>query len=250
MASHLRPVPTSSSPPPSSPSTSTPAAPRRSGEPWTTSDFETIVRVCREREGPTVEVIAQEVERSPGAVRAQLKKLLPLDQRGGPIDLVPAQLRRALLADEDYDWQGHLVATPPPAPVVEHVHPPAVLTGIRGLGNDELLAMARAMAALAVPDRGTSYLPESCAHEVARRGLAAQLEEGAAEDARERARNFLDHGYQAYGPTDCWARGRPHPLPTWGEAPGEEPAWGGPPVEEPAWGDPPTEDPSWDEPPW
>ena len=111
MRSHPYPV-SSSSPPPA-------PRPSRSGEPWTAEDYAAVVEACRDQEKPTIETVADAVGRTPNALRGRIKALLPLDLRGGPADMVPGQLRTALLTDDTYDWQTHLMATPPPAPVVE-----------------------------------------------------------------------------------------------------------------------------------
>lgn len=184
----------------------------RSGEPWTDDDYLELMRLCRQ-DAPLDEV-CHGLGRTPAAVQARAKRLLPLDQRGVPTDRVLTQLRTVLLADEDHDWAGCLAATPPPRPVVNHVHPPAVLTGIDGLQDDELLAMARALAQLAVQRPEEGYLSESCAQEVQRRGLGEQLESAAVQDVRERVRDFLDRGdypRYPYGATDCWSLSQRYP---------------------------------------
>lgn len=205
----------STSPPPPTPS------PHRSGEPWVEEDYAAIVRACREQEDPTIETVADAVGRSPNALRARIKVLLPLDLRGGPAHLVPGQLRTALLADDAYDWQAHLMATPPPRPIVEHVHPPDVLTGTSGLEDDELLAMARGLAQLACGQPHDPLL-QVCADEVLRRGLRDQLEASAVQDARGRVSDFLNQAFYPYAPTDHWAMpydGPPEPCAHHGPEP-------------------------------
>lgn len=179
-------------------------SPHRSGEPWVEEDYAAIVRACREQEDPTIETVADAVGRSPNAQRARIKVLLPLDLRGGPAHLVPGQLRSALLADDAYDWQAHLMATPPPRPIVEHVHPPDVLTGTSGLEDDELLATARGLAQLACGQPHDPLL-QVCADEVLRRGLRDQLEASAVQYARGRVSDFLNQAFHPYAPTDHWA---------------------------------------------
>ena len=166
-----------------------PSPRHRSGEPWTDDDYEELLRLYRE--GTDLAELSRRLGRSQAVVQARAKRLLPLDQRGVPSDRVLPQLRRNLLQVDDYDWQTHLAATPPPRPVVNHVHPPAVRTGIEGLQDHELLAMALALAQLPAPPWEDDDPVRACANEVARRGLENRLTSQAVDAARERVASFL-----------------------------------------------------------
>lgn len=178
-----------------------PPRPPRSGEPWTDDDYEQLLDLCRE--GLTLPAAALRLGRSEAAVRGRAMKLLPVDERGTPQDRVLVQLRTHLEDEDEYDWRKHLAATPPPRPVINHVHPPAVLSGIEGLQDDELLAMASALAVLRAPAEEVSYLAEACAHEVTRRKLQGDLRSGMAHDASWRAEDFLARARYPYSSRDC-----------------------------------------------
>lgn len=120
--------------------------PARSGQPWTTDDYETLVKRCRE--GASVSELAQALDRSEFAVVTRAKRLLPADQRGAPQDHVITHLRRLLQEDADYDWGHHLASTPPPRPVVNHLPAPQVRRGIPGLSDHDLMTVAGLMVRL------------------------------------------------------------------------------------------------------
>lgn len=212
----------------------------RSGEPWTDDDYTTLLKMARE--GDSDVGIADALQRSPSAVQVRAKRLLPLDQRGVPSERVIQHLGDLAKADDDYPWATHLAATPPPRPVVEHVHPPARYAGVEGLEDPELLPIAAAFAwgPMSVRDED---LASRIASMVVARGLSSTLRNMVEEDAYDFVGAFLDraHGYGAPGWDDSRWGGR-----------GIHPAWGGvPPLwpEEPSWEDePPPEER--DEPPF
>lgn len=179
-----------------------PGPPRRSGEPWTDDDYDTLVRLCRQ--GLDLIELSQQLGRSPLPVRDRAKRMLPMDQRGVPGDRVLAQLRKNLLDDPDYDWAHHLAATPPPRPVINHVLPAPRYAGIPGLKDDELLVTVEALAQQRRLDEEDD-LAHALANEVHRRGLADDLRSAAAVNARQRVDAFLEQSAYLYGGTDCWA---------------------------------------------
>lgn len=177
--------------------------PSRSGQPWADSDYEALLELCRD--GVSLTDVCERLGRGSSAVLTRAKKLLPLDERGVPMDRVLAQLRTHLLADPDYDWARHLAATPPPRPVVNHVHPPSTLTGIGGLEHDELLAMAAALAHLKdVSD--DALLERRCAVEVLRRGLQDDFVTAMRQEADRRATGFLGAAPYRDSAPDYWPR--------------------------------------------
>jgi hypothetical protein len=115
--------------------------PARSGLPWSDEDFEGVMRGCRE--GLRLEQIAVRIGRAPGSLRAQLKRLLPADERHLPVDLALPRLRQ-LNADGDYDWLAAMAWqpvppwTPPPAP---HLRP-----GLAGMPDDQLVSLVASLA--------------------------------------------------------------------------------------------------------
>lgn len=175
--------------------------PARSGQPWTTDDYETLVTRCRD--GASVGELAEALERSEFAVMSRAKRLLPVDQRGAPQDHVVAHLGRLLQEDADYDWGHHLAATPPPRPVINHVSPPQVRRGIPGLYDNEVLALAELMARLG-QDRATGPLRRELASEIRQRGLAHTLEVRLTEDAEGWLEGFLSGHRTSHYRDDSW----------------------------------------------
>ncbi|MGD8148650.1 hypothetical protein [Ornithinimicrobium sp. Y1694] len=184
------------------PSQNSPAATTRSGEPWTDNDYELLLRLCGE--GADLARVAAELRRTSAAVMSRAKRLLPLDQRGAPGDRVLTHLGELVTAEEDYDWRAHLVATAPPRPVVNHVHPPEIRKGIPGLESDELLAMGAALAQLRESEGSAHYLSQACAQEIVSRNLESDLQEVATGAAADRVEHFLLNACYPYSGTDCW----------------------------------------------
>lgn len=143
--------------------------PRRTGQPWTDDDYQTLLRLVRD--GVEIEEIAEQLARSTTSVRMRAVRMLPVDQRGVPQDRAVEQLRKNLLADEDYEWEGHLASSPPPRPVVQCTHPPATLSGVPGLRDEGVR--------------------EECARQVVRRGLASELVTDVGHHASNQAEAFL-----------------------------------------------------------
>ncbi|ANS80376.1 hypothetical protein SGUI_2980 [Serinicoccus hydrothermalis] len=195
--------------------------PRRSGEPWTDDDYSTLVTLCRE--GLDLTETSHRLGRSPQSVRDRARRMLPLEQRGVPGDRVLTQLRTNLLPDPDYDWQRHLATPQPPRPIIRQVLPAPTHAGFPGLEDDELLATADALAQQRRP--AEDYLAQALAHEVRRRGLAADLGRAGELHARERVEDFLDRADYPYRPTDCWAMTGPSAADTSGTWRDDEPPW-------------------------
>lgn len=224
--------------------------PARSGEPWTDDDYTSLVRLARE--GASTDAVAETLARSPSAVQARAMKLLPLDQRGVPGERVVQHLGDLARADEDYPWATHLVATPPPRPVVNHVHPPAQYDGVDGLDDNDLVAIAAAFAQL----RGGVAGPEiasAIAIRVLDRGLQHQLRQALEERGPDLADGFLlepdQYSTARWGASTWgerrWGQRRDGYL-GWAEEPPTDDSW---PVE-PDWdNEPPPPQPD-DEPPF
>jgi hypothetical protein len=80
------------------------ARPLRHGEAWTWNDFEQLLQGVFN--GLSIEQISAELQRTPGAVRAQLPRLVPDDakiQRN--TQALMEWLRRRLTESPEYDWQ-------------------------------------------------------------------------------------------------------------------------------------------------
>lgn len=171
--------------------------PPRSGEPWTESDYATLVRLCRE--GRTARDIAAELGRSDASVADRASRMLPLDERGGPRDLSVHRLRHHLQQDDDYDWQAALMQTPPPRPVVEHVHPPPVRRGIPGLDDDELVTLAELLSqtSASASDESRRALSVDIGRQILHRGLEERVLERATDHAQERAQRLVEDCYGA-----------------------------------------------------
>lgn len=128
------------------PSTEVPVVPPRVGKPWDLTDFEGIVAGVRD--GLDLEKIAAAIGRRTNSVPAQLRKLLPHDQRGAHGD-VARQLLAEHLEDPDYDWRAELARPAPARPiVVEQRH------GFAGFERDDLIPLVHAVliAGSAVPE--------------------------------------------------------------------------------------------------
>lgn len=175
--------------------------PRRSGQPWTTEDYETLVDRCRA--GASLAELASVLERRESAVLPRAKRLLPLEQRGVPPDRVLPHLHRLLTEDLDYDWAHHLAATPPPRPVINYLPAPQVCRGIPGLSDEELLAVAGLAVRLGV-DAAADDLRPALSSEIEMRDLDDELASTVARDAEWRLREF--RAASRYVPYTQWDR--------------------------------------------
>lgn len=164
-----------------------PGTPARSGEPWTDDDYETLVRLCRA--GADAAAVADALQRSAVPVLTRAKRLLPVAERGLPLDRTLTQLRRHL-EDPDYDWAKQLATSPPPRPVVNNVHPPALHTGVPGLTDEQLVAVAYAFSW--APASGVSAsVSADVAREVSRRRLLDALRRRFEADSENRLEELL-----------------------------------------------------------
>lgn len=166
--------------------------PRRSGQPWTTADYELLVRRCRA--GDSAEDLADVLERTDHAVSQRAQRLLPLDQRGGPQDRAVPHLHRLLREDDAYDWEHHLAATPPPRPVVSYLPPPQVRHGVPGLTDDQLVAICL-LAVQSAPDPFAEDLRHDLSRELEERDLHEQLMQSLSRASEVWLESFAREGF-------------------------------------------------------
>ncbi|MEE1622201.1 hypothetical protein ACQ3I4_03590 [Zafaria sp. Z1313] len=106
----------------------------RHGSPWTDADYELLARSVRE--GCTLPEIERRLDRTATAMGPRLRRMMPVDQRKAPLELVlPALSER--LQDPDYDWRAMMLQD---TPVVRP--PDIVLSGIEGLDDQDLVELA------------------------------------------------------------------------------------------------------------
>ncbi|WP_129783395.1 hypothetical protein [Promicromonospora panici] len=140
----------------------------RTGTTWTAEENERLVALVRA--GKDLDAVADGVQRSSTSVVARLRRMLPLEHRSCPNDRVIIALR-GHLRDPAYDWQGQMLLTLPPRPVV---NPPAIVhQGLAGLPDDDLVAVAHSVL---LDDRvATAGLRERLVGEVNERHLGHQV---------------------------------------------------------------------------
>lgn len=114
--------------------------PDRSGRPWT--DEETARIVALVRAGADEPAITARSGRGSASVVNRLRRMLPLEHRSCPVDMVVSALRDHL-RDPDYDWRAAMLLTPLPRPVVRP--PDLVRTGVAGLTDDDLVGIAHSV---------------------------------------------------------------------------------------------------------
>ncbi|WP_036963823.1 hypothetical protein [Promicromonospora kroppenstedtii] len=142
--------------------------PDRTGRPWT--DEETARIVAQVRDGADERTVTARARRSSGSVVSRLRRMLPLEHRSCPVDMVVPALRDHL-RDPDYDWRAAMLLTPPPRPVVRP--PEIVRTGVAGLADDDLVGIAHSVL---LDDRAaTADLRERLVGEVRERGLGRDV---------------------------------------------------------------------------
>jgi hypothetical protein len=142
--------------------------PARSGHPWT--DEETTQMVALVRGGADADAVAAQVRRGVTSVMNRLRRMLPLEHRSCPSDMVVSALRDHL-GDPGYDWRATMLLTPPPRPVVRP--PEIVRSGVPGLVDDDLVEIAHSVL---LDDRATTAaLRERLVEEVRQRGLASDV---------------------------------------------------------------------------
>ena len=142
--------------------------PTRSGRPWT--DEETAKIVDWVRGGADFGAITTRSGRGSTSVLNRMRRMLPLEHRSCPPDMVVATLRDHL-RDQDYDWRATMLLTPPPRPIVRS--PEIVRTGVAGLTDGDLVRVTHSVL---LDDRAaTADLRERLVGEVRTRGLSRQV---------------------------------------------------------------------------
>lgn len=174
--------------------------PPRSGEPWTDEDYAELVRRCRD--GDSAQEIAEALGRRDTSVFERAKRMLPLDERGAPRDRCLARLRHHVTTQEDYDWEQHLVATPPPRPIVTYENPAPILGGIPGLSDPQLLELAVTLGIVG-RSQPSRVLRADVARQLRERGLDRQLLDRVRESAERGVEDLLEEGWlDPYGRDD------------------------------------------------
>lgn len=142
--------------------------PDRTGRPWT--DEETARIVALVRDGADEHTVTLRARRSTTSVVHRMRRMLPLEHRSCPADMVVPALR-GHLRDPDYDWRATMLLTPPPRPVVRS--PDIVRTGVAGLTDGDLVGITHSVL---LDDRAaTADLRERLVGEVRDRGLGRQV---------------------------------------------------------------------------
>ncbi|MFE7509376.1 hypothetical protein [Promicromonospora sp. NPDC057488] len=142
--------------------------PDRTGRPWTDEETARIVDLVRA--GADESTVVARSRRSGPSVVSRLRRMLPLEHRSCPSDMVAAALH-GHLRDADYDWRAAMLLTPPPRPVVRP--PEIVRTGVAGLTDGDLVGIAHSVL---LDDRAaTADLRERLVGEVRERGLVRDV---------------------------------------------------------------------------
>ncbi|MFI2363314.1 hypothetical protein [Promicromonospora sp. NPDC019610] len=142
--------------------------PDRTGRPWTDEETARIVRWVRD--GADEHTVIARSRRSGPSVVSRMRRMLPLEHRSCPTDMVVAALR-GHLRDPDYDWRATMLLTPPPRPIIRS--PDIVRTGVAGLTDADLVGIAHSVL---LDDRAaTADLRERLVGEVRERGLGRDV---------------------------------------------------------------------------
>lgn len=164
--------------------------PRRHGLPWAPEDFEALMQACQS--DCSIEEIAHRVGRTLASVRPQLRRLLPVDERHLPTDLVPARLRQ-LDRDGDYDWlEAVAQRTISPWELQAQVQAESHARGIGALADDELVAVALAMATCVA--QVSRDIRSRFARELRERDLEGRLQRSVSSAADDATRDLLGMG--------------------------------------------------------
>lgn len=128
--------------------------PSRYGHPWGERDFAGIMQACRD--GCGFDEIAARIGRTPAGLRGQLHRMLPAAERHLAASLVLPRLRQ-LDADGDYDWLAAMAERTiyPWEREQERErdqHEAARARGIGALPDDEVVAIAVALARSVAPE--------------------------------------------------------------------------------------------------
>ncbi|MFC7400747.1 hypothetical protein [Citricoccus sp. GCM10030269] len=180
--------------------------PRRHGQPWNEDDFAGIVRAARD--GCNLEHIARRIGRSENSLRPQLRRILPVEERHLPPDLVPARLRQ-LDQDGNYDWLTALSQKPrSPWEIRREVEEAADARGLGALTDHDLVDLAVACALSQAP---LSWeLRDRLARHLLERDVSKSFFDHIATRAERAAEDFLrggwPSGYSTYWPgQDSWS---------------------------------------------
>lgn len=161
--------------------------PRRHGLPWATEDFEALMLACRS--DCSIEEIARRVGRTLHSVRPQLRRLLPVNERHLPTDLVPARLRQ-LDRDGDYDWlEAVAQRTISSWEVQQQVQAESHVRGIGALTDDELVNVTLAMVTCLAPV--PRDIRSRFARELRERDLEGRLQRSVSSVADDATRDLL-----------------------------------------------------------
>ncbi|MCH1883272.1 hypothetical protein [Agrococcus sp. ARC_14] len=138
---------------------------------WTEEDFVGIMQGCRD--GCAAEQIAARIGRTVAGMRSQLRRLLPLDERHLPAELVLPRLRQ-LDVDGDYDWLAAMAQrTISPWERQAQAREEQDARGFGALTDEEVLEIALAIVHSAVTAPAVVTRPIS--GEVRSRGLSSLL---------------------------------------------------------------------------
>lgn len=146
--------------------------PRRHGKPWTEEDYRAVMRGIRD--GGSLDEIAARVGRTEQGLRGQLHRMLPVDERHLAADLVLPRLRQ-LDAQGDYDWLAALAQRPPSPWEAQREAAAQAERGIPALDDDELLALAFAIAVCRSADTVLGAIRRQLGRELQRRGIDARF---------------------------------------------------------------------------
>ncbi|WP_026373481.1 hypothetical protein [Agrococcus lahaulensis] len=146
--------------------------PRRHGKPWTEEDYRAVMRAIRD--GGSLEEIAARVGRTEQGLRGQLHRILPVDERHLAADLVLPRLRQ-LDADGDYDWLAALAQRSPYPWETQREAETRAERGIPAFEDEELLALAFAVAVCRSSDTVLAAVRRQLGRELHRRGIDARF---------------------------------------------------------------------------
>jgi hypothetical protein len=144
-----------------------PRPPHRSGQSWTDDDHEQMLALVRD--GCEADDIADSLGRTPPAVTARMRAVLPVEQRACPPDRVLPALRALVRDDPAYPWAEIVLQSPPSPPVVQQV---IQREGVAGLEDDDLVTIAWALVACEGAD---DEVVQGVCREVRARSLARRV---------------------------------------------------------------------------
>ena len=178
--------------------------PPRSGMPWTEDDFAAVFAASRD--GCDPDEIAARIGRSTIALRGQLRRLLPAEERHLPADLVLPRLRQ-LDREGDYDWLAAMASSTRPSwELQREAQAERDERGIGALSDGELLALVDVICGR------TAQLPDELVRAIStavdRRGMEALVRRRAMAAADDAVDALLDQGERLWShelPSDGWS---------------------------------------------